>query len=405
MQKGALLGALFSFACTETAFFDDRSHRPIIGGQRSAAGDHLETGVLLSIYDFGGGQKFGSFACTGTLIAPDVVMTAAHCTLDFFDGSVPFHNYFSFALDVSDFGMNTLALPADAIEFHELIPHPMFDINRMPTPGLGNWYDVGIGFLEDSFTTRVPGVVADGQDALLLTVGSTVAIVGYGQTTATSTNAGIKYQAISFINEINQHEMQIGDAPPTDPQKCHGDSGGPTFIDIADGREPLRRVIGITSRAYDEADCNKGGIDMRADAYRDWFDQMMRDRCTNSVRTLSVCANGGGLPLPGDAFVPPAVDAGFPDTGVPVDIGVEIKPDAHQLEEDAGMMMEGKDAGVTGGMDASLPFSRGGRTTRDDGCACSSNEHSEGDFDWLLLGIVLIARAVSPRGSWLRIAR
>ncbi len=371
MRRVALTGALIlAVACSRQALHDGRSTDPIIGGQPSLPGEYPETGVLLTVYDFGGGQTFGSFVCTGTLVAPDVVMMAGHCTIDFLNGAVPFKNYFSFQLDVSMFGMQSLDLPPDAIEFDTLIPHPLFDFNTEPAPGLNNYNDVGLGFLKAPFASPVPGVVADAQDGATLGVGTDVVIVGYGQTSATSMAAGVKNQAVTFINEINQYEMQIGDVPPGDPQKCHGDSGGPTFVDIDDGRPPLRRVIGITSRAYDDSDCNKGGIDMRADAFRTWFDQMMRDRCTQGLRPPGVCANGGGLPVAGDP-VPPPLDAGFLDTGIEPDSGVVEKDaavadaqpfDSGEIAADSGTPVE-RDAGVIGG---------GGR--RRDGCSCTEAE-------------------------------
>jgi uncharacterized protein (TIGR03382 family) len=389
MRRVLLIGALLALGCDDRALVG-RSLEPIIGGQPSLAGEYPETGVLLAIYDFGGGQQFGSLLCSGTLIAPDVVMMAGHCTLDFFDGQVPSKNYFSFALDVSEFGMSTLELPPDAIEFNELVPHPMFDFNTMPPPGLGNYYDVGLGFLKEPFIGVTPGVVADDQDAPRLAVNLSVQIVGYGQTDPNDMVAGVKYQAVTFINEINPNEMQIGNVPPGDPQKCHGDSGGPTFADIDDGRAPLRRTIGITSRAYDDADCNKGGIDMRADAFRSWFDQTMRDRCTASMRPADQCANGGGLPLPG-GMLPPPPDAGFPDTGEPEDTGVAEK-DASQVA-DAG---EVEDAGSS--VDAATtPTPR-----RKKGCGCASTREEAESSASLL---PLIAAAVALLGSRRRGAR
>ena len=98
MRRAALLAAL-SFACAEGDLISERSQQPIIGGQPALAGEYPETGVLLTIYDFGGGQVFATPTCTGTLIAPDVVMMAAHCTIDLFGASPK--NYFSFELDVS----------------------------------------------------------------------------------------------------------------------------------------------------------------------------------------------------------------------------------------------------------------------------------------------------------------
>lgn len=382
----------------------ETSSAPIIGGAASGPGDYPATGVLLSVYDFGGGQSFGSMTCTGTLIAPDVVLMAAHCTLDFFGGSIPFTNYFSFELDVSGFGMETMTLPADAVEFVELVPHPDFDINTQPPPGLNNYNDVGIGFLSQEVLTVTPAVVADAQDAPRLVVGAEVAIVGYGQRDPNVQEAGIKHQALTFINEVNQHEMQIGDMPPDDPQKCHGDSGGPTFLDVDDGRAPLRRLIGITSRAYDQSDCNKGGVDMRADAFRDWLNQTMQDRCASGARPSSVCANGGGLPIPGGQ-VPPPPDAGILDTGQD-DAGVTPPEDAGTTGPDDAGMDPAVDAGSSPAPDAGTPTkpATGGGSRRDRdgrGCGCNASDRAGGAPHLLagLLALLLMRRRRVSAGA------
>ena len=58
--------------------------------------------------------------------------------------------------------------------------------------------------------------------------------------------------------------MQIGSGSETS-RKCHGDSGGPTYMDVTTTSDVKQRVIGVTSHAYDESDCAKGGIDTRID--------------------------------------------------------------------------------------------------------------------------------------------
>jgi hypothetical protein len=56
------------------------------------------------------------------------------------------------------------------------------------------------------------------------------------------------------------------------------------------------RVIGVTSRAYDETLCAKGGVDTRVDAYRGWVNDEMIDLCTTHIRAY--CVGGGGLAEP-----------------------------------------------------------------------------------------------------------
>src|SRR5688572_8630246 len=55
--------------------------RAIIGGVLSTDTDFPSAGVILGRGNFSG-MDFGLMICTGTLIAPDVVMTAGHCTID-----------------------------------------------------------------------------------------------------------------------------------------------------------------------------------------------------------------------------------------------------------------------------------------------------------------------------------
>ena len=56
------------------------------------------------------------------------------------------------------------------------------------------------------------------------------------------------------------------------PVSVHGDSGGPTYMDVETSSETKRRVIGITSHAYDPNDYAKGGVDTRVDVWLDWID-------------------------------------------------------------------------------------------------------------------------------------
>ena len=61
------------------AFEPGSESRSVIGGNPTTAGTFAATGALIQ-YGDGMNTPPQYVACTGTLIAPDVVLTAAHCT-------------------------------------------------------------------------------------------------------------------------------------------------------------------------------------------------------------------------------------------------------------------------------------------------------------------------------------
>lgn len=250
----------------------------------------------------GGTQDITTVLCTGTLIAPDVVMTAAHCTdvnaLTMGFGEVQRADfYITFDPDLSALaeagqgGGAPPEIPASAVPVREYLAHEDFSLDSMgQVDGPGDYKDVALLFLAVTVDDVAPAVVIAADEVDQLAVGSAVAIAGWGQQTVTGQfetppagTVGVKVCGDTTVNELGATEMQIG-ADPSTTRKCHGDSGGPTYLDVETTHDIATRVVGITSHAYDQSDCNKGGIDTRVDAYRDWFDAAMRARCDNGTR-------------------------------------------------------------------------------------------------------------------------
>lgn len=316
--------------------------QPIINGEECDA-DTYPTAVAVLVDATIEASGFGTIPihtviCTGTLIAPDVVLTASHCLdssgLTFGFGEVTEEQYYvSFEPDLINLAeQENAAFPEDTIEAAGWIAHPDFSLeSEGGALGLGDSSDIGLIFLSEIPEVQ-PEIVITEEEAVQITTNAEVFIAGWGQQTKTDgrfeqpppNTVGRKICATSFINEVGDHEFQVGGNESTS-RKCHGDSGGPTYITVETSHTEKQRVIGITSHAYDESDCAKGGVDIRIDGYLDWIEEQMVAACQDNIRIW--CDVEGILPPdyfdpapdPADYFTPPPLPEPEPEADGPVD--------------------------------------------------------------------------------------
>lgn len=188
-------------------------------GEVDTENTYSNVGGLL--FEFEGEHFLG---CTGTLIAPDVFLTAAHCVIE---GERVFVSF-----DPSIDEASTL-LPGTA---H---PHPQF-----ACCGASDTFDIAVVVLDDPVEGVEPAALATANQLGLLSnkalKRSTYVAVGYG--TIRDDKAG-GWKSIEdadgqrrFVSQtamsLTQAWLTLSMNPSTgDGGTCYGDSGGPHFLD------------------------------------------------------------------------------------------------------------------------------------------------------------------------------
>lgn len=247
----------------------------------------------------------GWLICSGTVVDPVHVVTAAHCLVDSANApSIP-----AFVFTCSDTKVETLAAsPQCYSPVASGVIHPAFDIRV----GLGD--DIAVVTAACALDVPAKPLAAAGLTAADL--GQPVRVVGYGTTSQNlASGGGAKYQALSPIEFLGPGTSPRAGALGAGqfeksgfPGTCFGDSGGPAFYPANDAGEAL---VGITS--YAQGPCTDYGVDTSVAHYACWLS-------AQGVAAASCPAADGGPR--GDAGAPCRwPDAGSVDAGGAADGG------------------------------------------------------------------------------------
>ena len=296
---------------------------PIINGERVTGTDYYST---VSLY-ISNGVARESF-CTGTLIAPNYVLTAGHCISDCEDEDPiePYRPYMGVG-----FGQNQNSYTATyAIE--KFIPHPNFICKATDIQN-----DIALLKLK----TNVPSSVAVPTPPLpaskaltpkdIDNASITVTHVGFGLTNPNNNNtSGTKYVvdddivAICPLSGSQSYYCSEANLPrgfayshysSRSVSTCQGDSGGPAFIT----RSGIQYVFGITS--WGEEGCKGWSANTNvADYYTSFIIPNTGNIFKDEICDNQIDDNGDGLidcqdPLCKIACTPEICDNQIDDNG------------------------------------------------------------------------------------------
>jgi secreted trypsin-like serine protease len=236
-------------------------------------------------------------ACTGTLIAPDVVLTAGHC-IETAPRLV--------VVDSVDYG----AAGGEVIAVTSAIAYPDWQ----------DHYDVGVLILAHPAKAPPRAIARGCQVTRGLVDGAAVHLVGFGLTTRSGKGDNSRLHEA----DVPVRDAQCaggGCAPAINPggefvagghgaDSCFGDSGGPVYLPTVHGPA----LIGVVSRGLKVGGlpCGGGGIYVRADQVVPWIEHVTgrkvgRARCDGATDDAQAtdasamaepevggCAVGGG---------------------------------------------------------------------------------------------------------------
>jgi secreted trypsin-like serine protease len=238
----------------------------VIGGHNAMIAQYPSLAYIEGV------QATAGYACTGTVVAPRVILTAGHCVEDIESSSIVEPAEIAVATGVS----NLTKIPqANISAVVQVLAYPNFD----PTKLQG---DAGLLILAAPVAAP-PIAMATTADTALYEAGDELTIAGWGIDDRNTGHAPNQLQAATVpVEEAGRCKRGTrGFYPFFDPTRqvcaldipgfkittCHGDSGGPAIATRTDGT-PVE--IGVTSLGDGSCNPSSPGVFTRVDQISTW---------------------------------------------------------------------------------------------------------------------------------------
>jgi uncharacterized protein (TIGR03382 family) len=264
MRLVALSSLVLTACALDTSPDLGTSAAPVVGAELDM-GDPAVVALVTS-----SGRVF----CTGTLVSPQVILSAAHC-VDEAGGDPAIAAFFG----------NDAESVGTRIGVVRTVAHPGW------TGSLGGGHDLSVSLLT---TAQDPALVVPmNKMDMAQFVGASYRVVGFGiHDRVTRELDGKKRTAMMQIDTIgggvNADYFEISDVDADEATAiCQGDSGGPGFITVG-GTEYLAGV-----HSYGQQGCLNPSGEARPDLYMNDFIQPFIDTMDSACRLNGLCVRAG----------------------------------------------------------------------------------------------------------------